>query len=84
MFFYGLRKPVFCSPDDGFLQLRLGVVDHMLQDPPQRNGNCEEHKHTGDEPGFAVSPDLHRQGNRTSSGSGCMDQMWIKQADAGV
>lgn len=58
---------VYFPPDDGFLQLRLGVVHHVLQDPPQGNGDCEEHEHSGYEPGFAVSPDLRRQ-SRTSLG----------------
>lgn len=49
-----------CLPDDGFLQLGLRVMDHVLQDPPQGHGDGEEDEDAGDEPGFAVSPDLDR------------------------
>lgn len=62
-----------CSvPDDGFLQLWLGVVDHVLQNPPQGDGDGEEHEHAGDEPSFTVSPNLQEQ-DRVRP-----DQNWVR------
>lgn len=40
-------------------------MHHVLQDAPQRDGDGEEDEHAGYEPGLAVSPDLHRERERT-------------------
>lgn len=48
-------------PYDGSLELRLGVMHDVLQDPPQRNWDGQKDKNSGDEPGFAVSPDLQNR-----------------------
>lgn len=53
-----------CLPDDGLLQLRLCVVHHVLQDPPQRDRDGQKHKDASDEPGFTVSADLHADTDR--------------------
>lgn len=48
-------------PYDGSLELRLGVMHDVLQDPPQRNWDGQKDKNSGDEPSFTVSPDLQNQ-----------------------
>lgn len=47
-----------CPPDNGPLQLRLGEVHDVLQDPPQWDWDGQKDEHAGYEPGFTVSANL--------------------------
>ena len=70
-----------CSPpDDGSLQLRLGVVDDVLQDPPQRDRDGQKDEDAGDEPGFTVSPNLRR---RTAGDCFCNGHLFVTAAGEG-
>lgn len=52
-----------CPPDNRPLQLRLGVMHYVLQNPPQWYWDGQKDKDAGYEPGFTVSPDLERHNN---------------------